>query len=82
LPTADIRGAALSGREHVDFLLADRSRVRAEFVGDCHALDFYRGFYLKPDGEQLCAKRDSVHSRMGGSCRIERFQRLTAKVKD
>lgn len=75
-----IRGAALSGRETVDFLLFDRTRLRAELDEDCPALDFYNGFYLTPEDGKVCAKRDDVHSRMGRSCRIERFRRLVPKL--
>lgn len=76
LDTKHIRGAVLAGPSNVDFALVDRTWVRAQFSDDCPALDFYRGFYLKPEDEQLCAKRDFVHSRMGGSCQIERFHGL------
>ena len=82
IPAGTIRGANLGGSEHVDFVLFDRSRIRAKFDDDCPALDFYGGFYLKPEDEMLCARRDSVHSRMGSSCRIERFRRLVPKLKD
>ena len=81
-PAKDIRGARLAGVDHVDFVLGRRERVRASFDGSCPALDFYGGFYLKTEDERVCAKRDSVHSRMGGSCRIERFHRLKPKLKD
>ena len=79
LDAGTIRGAALSGRESVDFLLYDRTRFRAELSEDCPALDFYNGFYLTPRDGQVCAKRDDIHSRMGRSCRIERFRRLVLK---
>ncbi len=79
---SDIRGALLSGTDHVDFLLPDRQRIRATFDDDCPALDFYGGFYLSTEDQRLCAKRDSVHSRIGGSCRIERFRKLKPKFKD
>ena len=81
-PTRDIRGARLAGVDRVDFVLGAHDRVRASFEGNCPALDFYGGFYLKTDDDRVCAKRDSVHSRMGGSCRIERFHRLKPKLKD
>jgi hypothetical protein len=81
IDTGEIRGASLSGREHVDFLMFNRSRVRAEFSSDCPALDFYGGFYLKPEDDRLCARRDSVHSRVGGSCRIERFMHLVPRPR-
>ena len=80
--TNAIRGAMLAGRDHVDFLLPHRQRIRASFGGNCPALDVYGGFYLKTDDHQVCARRDFVHSRMGGSCRIERFRRLVRKIKD
>jgi hypothetical protein len=76
-----IRGAFLSGQDSVDFVLR-RQRVRATLDGNCTALDFYDGFYLKTGDERVCAGRDFVHSRMGGSCRIERFQKLLPKLKD
>lgn len=79
--TSAIRGALLAGPDHVDFLLPQRRRIRATFDGNCPALDFYGGFYLKTEDHRLCIRRDSVHSRMGGSCRIESFQSLVPKVK-
>lgn len=79
LDAGSIRGAALSGRESVDFLLFDRTRIRAQLDEDCPALDFYNGFYLTPQNGKVCAKRDDIHSRMGRSCRIERFRDLVPK---
>ena len=81
IPLAPIRGAVLSGPEQVDFMLGSRTRVRAELDEDCPALDFYGGFYLQPDGDRLCAGRDAIHSRMGGSCTIERFKLLEARLR-
>ena len=82
ISTRSIRGAMLSGADHVDFLLIARQRARARFAEDCPALDFYGGFYLKPEEDKICAGRDSVHSRIGGSCRIEDFQHLVPKRRD
>lgn len=76
IATGDIRGAMLSGSSSIDFLLRDRQRVRAEMDNDCPALDFYDGFYLNPEDERLCADRDSIRSRIGGNCTIEKFRRL------
>ena len=75
-----IRGATLSSRSSVDFLLFDRTRLRAQLDEDCPALDFYTGFYLTPDDGKVCAKRDGIHSRMGLNCRIEKFRRLVPKL--
>jgi hypothetical protein len=50
-PASVIRGALLTGRDHVDFMLPQKQRIRATFDDDCPALDFYGGFYLKTDDE-------------------------------
>ena len=81
IPADAIRGAALSGPDHVDFVLAGRERIRAELGDDCPTLDFYGGFYLKREDERICAKRDSISSRIGGECEIRKFRRLEARVK-
>ena len=81
IATADIRGAALSGPDHVDFLLVYRQRVRAELDDDCPTLDFYGGFYLKPEDARLCARRDSINNRIGAACEIQKFRRLEPRLK-
>jgi hypothetical protein len=63
-------------------VLASARRVRAEFDEDCPALDFYGGFYLRPEDARVCAGRDAIHSRMGGSCTIERFKLLEPRLRD
>jgi len=73
---ADIAGATLSGRGTIDFVLRDRRRLRAVLDSDCPALDFYGGFYVQPEDDRLCVRRDVIRSRMGGMCRIERFRKL------
>jgi hypothetical protein len=82
IPATAIRRALLSGAEQVDFILANRIRVRAQFDEDCPALDFYGGFYLQPQDARLCAGRDAVHSRIGGSCTIERFKQLVPRLRE
>lgn len=81
IPIEDIRGALLSGPAQIDFVMANRSRIRAHIDEQCPALDFYGDFYLQPQDDRLCARRDAIHSRMGGSCTIEEFRRLSANVK-
>jgi hypothetical protein len=76
-----IRGAMLAGPEQVDILIPQQRRVRAHFSANCHALDFYGGFYLKPEDTRLCAGRDSVYSRMGGNCRVERLDLLVPRLR-
>ena len=81
IPTEGIRGARLFTAAQVDFILDKRTRVRADLDEDCPALDFYGGFYLQPQDDRICAGRDAVHSRMGGSCTIERFRQLVPRIK-
>jgi hypothetical protein len=81
IPVQGIKGAFLSRSDHVDFLMKAGRRLRAELEADCPALDFYEGFYLNPDDKRLCADRDSIRSRMGGSCLIERFRLLVPKPR-
>jgi hypothetical protein len=82
LPIQSIAMTGLSGPSSIDFLLRDRRRIRAELDSDCPALDFYGGFYLQvDDDDQICAKRDEIRSRVGGSCRIEKFRTMVPQVK-
>lgn len=81
IPAADIAGALLSRDGNVDFVLRDQSRVRARVDDDCSALDFYAGFYVQPEDERLCVQRDDIRSRMGGSCRIEKFRTLVPQFR-
>jgi hypothetical protein len=81
IPAAAIERAMLSGADQVDFVLAGRGRIRAVFDEDCPALDFYKGFYLQPEDDQICAGRDAIYSRMGGSCTIEHFKQLIPKLR-
>jgi hypothetical protein len=83
VPAKSIAGAALLGRNSVDLLLRDSSRIRAKLENACPALDYYYGFYISPgeDGD-ICADRDVIRSRMGGQCEIESFKRLRPASRD
>ena len=81
IPVGTIRRALLSGPEHVDFVFARGGRVRAELDENCPALDFYGNFYLQPEDDRLCAGRDAVRSRIGGSCTIASFRQLVPRLK-
>ncbi len=71
-----IRGALLAGTDYVDFVMISNRRVRAKFESGCPALDFYEGFYVNSPNRLICAGRDEIHSRMGGTCSIEAFRQL------
>jgi len=77
VPVRAVAGAAAVGRNSVDLILRDNSRVRARLQRGCRGLDYYNGFYVDgtPDG-MICADRDSIRSRMGGACEIEQFRTL------
>ncbi|WP_338504565.1 hypothetical protein V6R86_11155 [Sphingomonas kaistensis] len=75
-----IVAAALGDARSVDFLLSDRTRIRARMDDDCPTLDFYGNFYIQPEDDRVCAKRDEIRSRIGGSCRIEKFKRMVPKA--
>jgi hypothetical protein len=81
IPAAAIQRVLLSGPQQVDFVLGNHARIRAQFDEDCPALDFYGGVYLQPADERVCARRDAVHSRIGGSCTIERFRQLLPRLR-
>jgi hypothetical protein len=81
IPADAIRRALLSGPTQVDFILANRARIRAQFDENCPALDFYGGVYLQPQDDRLCVRRDAVFSRIGGSCAIKRFKLLVPKLR-
>ncbi|WP_205480350.1 hypothetical protein [Sphingomonas arenae] len=74
-----VLAATLAEGRSIDFHLRDRRRIRAKMDGDCPALDFYRGFYLQPDDDRICAGRDEIRSRIGGSCQIERFRLMVPR---
>lgn len=83
IQSSQIAGAAVTRGGAVDFFLKGRQRVRARFERECPALDFYSGFYLKPNPDgRICARRDSIHARSGGGCEIQRFRKLEAYQPD
>lgn len=84
IPGRGIAGAGLIAPDTVDFVLVGGQRVRAKLERSCPALDFYNGFYLRPDeGDgRVCAGRDVIHARSGGECQIRRFRRLVPDKRE
>lgn len=73
-----IGGAAVTGPDTVDVILKGGERLRAKLEDECPALDFYSGFYVRPGADgKICADRDSIRTRSGGDCQIDRFRTLT-----
>jgi hypothetical protein len=81
IPANMLAGAMLSGPSSIDFVLRNRQFVRAKMDSDCPALDYYDSFYLQPDDDLVCAKRETIRIRSGGSCRIEKFKWLVPQYK-
>jgi len=81
IPIAAIQRAFLTDTQQVDIVLVNHARMRAQLDEDCPALDFYGDFYLQPKDDRICARRDAIQSRMGGSCTIERFKQLIPKFR-
>lgn len=80
IPARGMAGMMISAPKQVDLMLIGGKRVRARLNGDCKPLDFYNGFYLRPDGDgMICAARDSIRMRSGASCGIDAFKTLVAK---
>ncbi|MCW3797346.1 hypothetical protein OMW55_05935 [Sphingomonas sp. BN140010] len=76
----DVLAAALVDDGSIDFLLRRGQRMRAKLESQCPTLDFYGGFYLQPDGGKICADREEIRNRIGGSCQIDKFRLMVPRA--
>jgi hypothetical protein len=78
-----LAGLAITRPDSIDLILRGNQRIRARLEKSCPSVDFYSGFYVKPNKDgRICEDRDTIHSRTGGACEIEKFKQLVpAKVK-
>ena len=82
IPARGILAATRAVKDSVDLILRSRQRVRAKLESSCPALDYYYGFYIRPDPDgMVCEDRDAIRSRMGGACEIDRFRSLEPAVR-
>jgi hypothetical protein len=74
---SNLAAALVSSPTTIDLIVRGGTRYRVKLEKSCQAIDFYQGFYVKqtPDG-QICKNRDSIHSRAGGECVIDKFRTL------
>jgi hypothetical protein len=79
IKASNILATTLADDGSLDFLLRGRERVRARLESQCPTLDFYGGLYLQSEDGDICARRDEVRSRMGGTCAIRRFRRMVPR---
>ncbi len=72
-----LAGLMISKPDSIDLVLRGGQILRARLEKGCPSIDFYSGFYIAPtrDGS-ICRKRDTIHSRTGGACAIEKFKTL------
>lgn len=80
VPMNTVGGAAIIEADSVDLYLRGGVRMRARLDDACPALDYYSGFYISPtrDG-MICADRDAIRTRAGGTCNIDRFRVLAVE---
>ena len=69
------------GHQQVDFILVNNARAFVpSSTRTARRSTSTGGFYLQPQDDRLCVRRDAIHSRMGGSCTIEQFRKLVPKI--
>lgn len=77
IDASHIGGAIVVSQNVVDLMMRGGKRWRFMLDRECPQMSFYGGFYVQPgaDGE-LCAGKDRIMLREGGSCRITRIAPL------
>lgn len=77
LPIANIAGVQLDSPDRLLLVTRNRKLIGASLDKSCRARDFYSGFYVERNEDgQLCAGRDTIHSRAGTNCAITRLREL------
>ncbi len=72
-----VAGAVVFGDRAVELTMTDHARWRMNFDTACPALSFYQGFYYRRAvAGRLCAGRDAVIARSGGTCPISAIVRV------
>lgn len=77
VPVAALAGLRPLAASRLLLFLRDHRLVGADLARNCAARDFYLGFYITTTNDgQLCAGRDTIHSRAGTTCLITQFHEL------
>jgi len=77
LPMTNILGVQMFSGRYLDLITKDRRRIRARLEKKCQARSFYSGFYMEKSRDgKICTNRDTLHSRTGANCEIDRFREL------
>jgi hypothetical protein len=78
----NIAGVQSGPDNRLILFMRDRLMVTAALEKACNARDFYSGFYIeRSDDGLLCSGRDTLQSRTGASCGLQKLAHLVA-VKD
>lgn len=74
---SSMAAAMVSSPTTIDLVVRGGTRYRVKLEKSCQAIDFYSGFYVKAtkDG-RVCEDRNSIHSRSGGECLIDKYKTL------
>jgi hypothetical protein len=71
IDAAEIAGAIVVDPRRLEIYDRAGRRFQLTFAEDCPHLGYYGGFFYKPDADgRICASRDSLMGRAGGTCRI------------
>lgn len=77
LPLTSIAGVQIESQDRLLLVTRNRKLIGASLDKSCRARDFYSGFYVERNQDgQLCAGRDTIHSRAGSNCAITRMREL------
>lgn len=72
-----IAGVQVISDQRLLLTMRDRRMIGANLDKACSARDFYSGFYVEQTGDgQLCAGRDTIHSRAGATCMINGLREM------
>lgn len=79
VPVSRIAGVETGSGNRLLLFLRDRGIMSVNLEKACRARDFYAGFYVERNEDgQLCVNRDTLQSRNGARCDIQRMMQLKA----
>ncbi|MEL6486132.1 MAG: hypothetical protein AAFQ13_03170 [Pseudomonadota bacterium] len=79
VPVNDIAGVETGSGNRLLLFMQDAQILSLNLEKACRAKDFYSGFYVEQNKDgKLCVDRDTLQSRNGARCDIERMMELVA----
>lgn len=78
IDTDRIAGAVIMDQRTLDVVLRGGERFRLSLASDCPQVGYYGSFYYQVSSAgKLCAGRDRVMGRAGGSCKVRAIAPIT-----